>query len=635
MSIFKFISCVLVVVYVLQCSASSTCFVRVNQVGYPSASDMTAVVLCSGSIPSSTAFHLVNAQGSSVSSGQVGSSQGSWSTSYPNTYKLHFTSTVAGAYTLTLASPATASPQFQIDTPENLYPSILSDSVFFYRAQRDGPDQISSVLNRKPSHLTDAQATVYNIPTYKDDVLQGNLVKIGGPVDVSGGWFDAGDYIKFVETASYVVDVMLLAVRDHPQLFAQGGNADFYTEAQFGIDWLLKMYDYEEKILYFQVGIGDGNDNIVGDHDLWRLPEADDALKVKVGDPEYFIKYRPVFSVGNKTPNSSISPNLAGRVAAAFALCYQVYNSSNPSLASQCLSYGEDIFALANTKPTGKLITAAPFDYYPESEWRDDLELGATELYYATTMAQESGKKTLRQASYYLSVAQNWAKQYISNGDTDSINLYDVSGIAHYELWKALNASGAGGPISPQDLVNAIKEQLDVGVGHYTTDPFGFCDQYDSGDDLVPQGFGYALLANYLSEIDPSSAPTYASFEASQVDWLFGKNAWGSSFMIGAGSVFSECPQHQVANLAGNLNGTKPILLGGVSDGPSQTDNFSGLGTPDGARKCPPNGVDSFKAFTGKGVRYMDNVGSWPSVEPADDYSVLPVLLFARYIDQN
>ena len=39
--------------------------------------------------------------------------------------------------------------------------------------------------------------------------MQGGLERIGGPVDVSGGWFDAGDYLKFVETASYVTAMML------------------------------------------------------------------------------------------------------------------------------------------------------------------------------------------------------------------------------------------------------------------------------------------------------------------------------------------------------------------------------------------------------------------------------------------
>ena len=49
----------------------------------------------------------------------------------------------------------------------------------------------------------------------------------------------------------------------------------------------------------------------------------------------------------------------------------------------RCLRSAEDIFDLADTSPAGDLLTVVPFDFYPETEWRDDLELGATELYFA------------------------------------------------------------------------------------------------------------------------------------------------------------------------------------------------------------------------------------------------------------
>jgi endoglucanase len=49
-------------------------------------------------------------------------------------------------------------------------------------------------------------------------------------------------------------------------------------------------------------------------------------------------------------------------------------------------------------------------------------------------------------------------------------------------------------------------------------------------------------------------------------------------------------------------------------------------------RTCPPHGGDPFKAFTGKGSRYMDNVIAWPSVEPADDYTALTTLVFALQV---
>ena len=39
------------------------------------------------------------------------------------------------------------------------------------------------------------------------------------------------------------------------------------------------MWDDSTQTLYYQVGIGDGNGcgSICGDHDIWRLPQADDT----------------------------------------------------------------------------------------------------------------------------------------------------------------------------------------------------------------------------------------------------------------------------------------------------------------------------------------------------------------------
>ena len=71
-------------------------------------------------------------------------------------------------------------------------------------------------------------------------------------------------------------------------------------------------------------GIGSGSDrlHVLGDHDVWRLPEADDAANPAVGSPDYFISHRPLFAAN--APGQQISPNLAGRVAAAFALQAQL-----------------------------------------------------------------------------------------------------------------------------------------------------------------------------------------------------------------------------------------------------------------------------------------------------------------------
>ena len=121
-----------------------------------------------------------------------------------------------GQYQVKLLSPATAvSPGFTIGDGTQLYGQLVDNAVRYFTSERDGPDVDAAVLGRQPANLTDEKAYVYADPSYDgNDNLLGTLKKTGGPVDVSGGWFDAGGgYEKFGYTASYADALMLLAAR--------------------------------------------------------------------------------------------------------------------------------------------------------------------------------------------------------------------------------------------------------------------------------------------------------------------------------------------------------------------------------------------------------------------------------------
>jgi len=240
---------------------------------------------------------------------------------------------------------------------------------------------------------------------------------------------------------------MLVGIRDFPaQMGSATNSSDFTKEAKFGLDWLLKMWDSKSQTLYYQVGIGtdfDSSPDVLSDHDLWRLPQADDTLGG--ADPTLqYVRNRPVFVAG--PAGSKISPNLAGRLAASFAGCFQIYAKTNPAFAQKCLLAAEQTFDLADTAPAGDLLTVAPFDFYGEDEWRDDMELGATELYFALAGADGPLPSTLHHTDpvFYLRAATHWAHAYITgpNDAADTLNLYDVSGLAHFELFRAIAAAG-------------------------------------------------------------------------------------------------------------------------------------------------------------------------------------------------
>ncbi|WIG57324.1 MAG: glycoside hydrolase family 9 [Ktedonobacterales bacterium] len=530
-------------------NASGTAYIRINQLGYATTATKRGYLMVSGSEAGAT-FSVKNTGGAIVASGTIGASLGSWSSSYPDVYGLDFdTVTSAGTYTIAVsgAIPAT-SPGFQIDTAANLYAIALSNALSFYQTERDGPNYIPSALRTAPRHLNDASAMTYLTPSMNNNGrFSGDLSPLGIRIDASGGWWDAGDYLKFVETTSYTVAMLQLGVRDFPtQLGAGSASANFTAEAKFGLTFLQHMWDDATQTLYYQVGIGNGNSNTISDHDIWRLPQADDTFG-GANSLYRYIRNRPVFRAA--TPGSLISPNLAGRLAADFALGFQLYKTSDPTFANTCLLYAEHIFGLANTSPSGNLLTTAPFSFYPETEWRDDLELGATELYFALTNGGLPGGLPQTGPAFYLQSAAHWAHAYITGPihAADSLNLYDVSGSAHYELYRAIAQAGnpTGLEASQADLLGDLKKQLDKAVTQSGADPFGFTW---AAVDTTTYGTGQVVMEGEYDHLTGTTA--YASYGVRRLANILGANSWGISLIVGDGAVFPHCMQHQVANLA-------------------------------------------------------------------------------------
>jgi endoglucanase len=620
------LACLAACAFAAPAFAAQEAFVRVDQLGYGAIAPKRAYLMTNFDA-AGTPFTVSSEGGPAVFSGTVGASAGSWSKSFPFVYPLDFDALQApGRYTL--AADGAGSPPFPVAAPGGIYGPALANALSFYENERDGPQYVPSALRTAPAHLNDQHASAYSTPKVNGQgAFKGDLHSLGTTLDASGGWWDAGDYLKFVETTSYTVDEMLAGVRDFPALMGPGAPAsqDFTGEARFGLEWLLRMFDTETGTLYYQVGIGEGNRQTAGDHDVWRLPQADDTFGGENALDRY-IRHRPVFRAG--APGTPISPNLAGRDAAAFGLCFQVFHAADPAFADRCLQAGERIFALADTKHKGRLLTAIPFGFYPEREWRDDLELGATELSLALSSggALPSGLAHT-DAGFYLAEAARWAEEYVKHAkrNSETLNLYDVSGLAHYDLVRALRADGSpsGLAIGEAGLLASLHAELGSATAQGGKNPFGFGFPWAEAD-TASHGDGVAVMA---AEYDGLTGEEAFAVDAAR--WLgnvLGANAWGVSMVIGDGTVFPRCPSHQVANLAGSLDGSAPVLAGGVVEGPS---NETSTGNVEGMRACPPGGGGPYARFDGSGAVFADDVESFTTTEPAIDLTASSMLAFA------
>jgi endoglucanase len=612
----------------------ASAFVRINQLGYPAAGPKEAFLM-SAVDEAGASFSVVDTTSHAAAfTGTVPASAGSWSQSFGFVHPLRFDAvTTAGRYRIEVTGAANAtSPTFRIGGDGPLYRQALANTLSYYGNARDGADYIPSALRAAPAHLHDANAMTYLTPhANSSGHFKGDLSPLGVRIDASGGWFDAGDYLKAVQTESYTTDLLLAGVRDFPaRMGAASATSNFTDEARFGVEWLLKMWDDDTSTLYYQVGIGNGNAKTVSDHDIWRLPQADDTYGGS--DPRFrYIRHRPVFRAA--PAGSPVSPNLAGRDAAAFAMCFQVYRMTAPTLANRCLLAAEHIFDLADTNPSGNLLTLIPFSFYPETEWRDDLELGATELAMALAAGGLPTGLPHTNPSFYLTKAAHWAHAYITgpSDGTDTLNLYDVSGFAHYDLYRAIRTAGdpAGLEVTRAALLADLKHQLDVASAQAATDPFGFGFPWATWD-TTSHGAGLSVMASEYDALTNSG--TYADEAIGWLGNILGANAWGSSLIVGDGKVFPDCIHHQIANLAGHLDGTAPVLAGAAVEGPNGT-TYSG--TVSGMNPCPADGSDRFGAFDGSGAKFTDNMESFSTVEPAIDLTAASPLAFAWLSDQR
>jgi endoglucanase len=608
--------------------------VRVNQVGYPADGVKVAYAMLPAKV-ASVAF-TVSDGATVVFRGRSATDVGGWNRRYHAVYALTFSGLRmpgAGYRIQIVASGQTAqSPAFAIGSAGVTYGRLVTNAVRYFTSERDGPDVVHSVLNREPANLTDEHADVYATPKYdSNDNLLGKFRKIGGPVNVAGGWFDAGGgYEKFAYTATYADGLMEIAQRDFPGRYPTLG-----PEASFGLNWLQKLWNPQHKVLYIQVGIGNGNasNTIQGDYNFWFRPQAEDNMDVrKGGNPgpsAYYVKYRPVFEAA--LPGKQISPELAGRFAADFGLAAQLDARTSRPAAQHLLSLARGVYAMAKTTHVTSIVTTFPYDYYGGTEWRSDMLWGAAEI----ALADEALDAPASQVRADLLVASTWARAYIAQGHPaggDTLNLYDNGAIGEGELLRALRHARVGwhgaqpdgnGVVGVRPLLTDLAAQLRLGERAAKGDPFALGTQL-GGSDASPHAFGLYITNALYRRYGGGSQ--FTAFAQQQLNFALGANGWGSSLVVGAGTTYPDCMQSEIANLAGSLTGTGNIQLGAVTDGPSSPPNFVGLGTVSGMRPCS---AGHFGPFNTKTAKYEDNVVSWPSVEPADDYVANSLLAFA------
>ncbi|MFH0765389.1 MAG: glycoside hydrolase family 9 protein [Calditrichota bacterium] len=461
--------------------------VRLNQVGYRTGDSKTAIV-CSRPKHTDKIFHLHDDQGREVFTGRLSKDKGRY-LAFNHHYLADFSKFQATGK-FTLAVNGAVSPQFTIanDVFKNIPDSLLQ----FFRVQRCGDNQ---PYLHALCHLGDA-AKVDGDPSIPE------------ALSLTGGWHDAGDYIKFTITTAFTTYLLLLTYQDHPNLIPDrdgNGRSDLLDEAVVGLDWLLKANYAPGKVIHQVQSLQDHN---VG----WRLPDKDTL------DHRRIAYFRP-------------SKAVYGSVAAALALGNQVlYQQSSEDYAGRLLNSAKDIWNAAQTDIPDS--ACGPDSMYFDQTANDNLALAAVELCYA------EGDEA------YLDTAKALLNRF---DKVFWLSWGDVAGLA----WGRLGELYQGGF---KKLYEAL-EFFDKTAGK---NPFGYpLENFPWGSSSLQ--LGTALLGIMYQDITGSDR--FNGLVIRQRDYILGANSYGVSFIGGWGTEFPRHFHSQVGRLSGQP------LPGAVAEG--------------------------------------------------------------------
>ncbi|SMF01608.1 glycoside hydrolase family 9 protein [Pseudobacteriovorax antillogorgiicola] len=412
------------------------------------------------------------------------------------------------------------------------YGEALQKSIYFYEAQQSGvlPDW-NRVEWRGDSALSDGQ-------------------DVG--IDLTGGWFDAGDHVKFGLPMAASTTMLAWGYIEYPEAYQRSQQeTHLKNNLRFVGDYFIKAHP-EPNVLWGQVGNGSK------DHAWW-------------GPAEVMPMERPSYKIDASCPGSE----LAGETSAAMASLSMIFRKDDPDYAATLLQHSKELYSFAYDY-RGKYsdcITDAQGYYNSWSGYEDELVWSALWLYRAT------GDK------FYLKRAQE---------DYENLNTENQSELKSYKWTQAWDDKSYGSYVLMAKLSNGAKYQEDAErwldywtVGFegnriaYTPGGLAYLDTWGPTRYAANTAFLALIYSDYLknAKADQEKATRYYDFAVSQMEYILGKNPANISFQIGLGDNYPKNPHHRTAHGAWTNNLQQPeqsrhLLVGALVGGPNRNDGY-------------------------------------------------------------
>lgn len=444
------------------------------------------------------------------------------------------------------------------------YAEVLQKSMFFYEAQRSG------------------QLPANNRVTWRSNSAMSDGSDVGH--DLTGGWYDAGDHVKFNFPMAFSATMLAWGAIDFAGGYTASGQMTYLkNNLRFVNDYFIRCHTAPNE-LWGQVG----NGGI--DHAWW-------------GSAEVMAMSRPAYKIDATKPGS----DLAAETAAAMAAASMVFKTDDASYSATLLSHAIQLYNFADTyrgKYSSSITDAAGY-YNSFSGYNDELVWGAIWLYRATGDAAWLTKAE----SYYANLSsepQSTIKSYKWGlaWDDKSFGCY------------ALLAKLTGKTQYKEDIERHLDYWTDGYNGqriNYTPGGLAFLDVWGALRYAINTGF---LAAYYQNAATTTAKGTkYYNFAQQQMNYALGNNPRNSSYVCGFGNNPPTKPHHRTAHgcWSNNLNGspteTRHILYGALVGGPGSDDSYT-----DDRSNYVNNEVacDYNAAFSGLLAKFVEDHGGTP-----------------------
>jgi endoglucanase len=241
---------VLVMVLALACSAAQAASIKVNQVGFAAlaAKQALAPALAAGT------FEVIDAGGRTVYQGALGA-PALWKPAQETVRLADFTALATpGSYRIRVAGTPLSDPFTIAAQPYRALNRAALKAYYFNRAGTALDAAHAGAYARGAGH-PDQQVLVHASAA-------GGARTAGTVISAGKGWYDAGDYNKYIPSAAIATYTLLAAYEHFPGYFSghdtgipESGNTlpDILDEAWWNLEWMLAMQDPADGGVYHKL----------------------------------------------------------------------------------------------------------------------------------------------------------------------------------------------------------------------------------------------------------------------------------------------------------------------------------------------------------------------------------------------